>query len=261
MYERGGWTASLGGLAARPGGQHYLVVVLVLCTHFGVMVTRGILWLLMMAGHAVSAAFMREMEHDADRTESRVAGSAAFESAMNKLPVLNAVYGQLFRMVQEVWQRQHQLPDNLPGFVEYGMARVAPEDRAAIWNQASQRKAAWLDTHPSLAERVHRARQRADVGCEISDAPARELFEDFDGLCCQVTRAYYTDDLKLRARRDALLPRDQFLQTAANLPPAPPLPSVLPRSKPVRKPAGTSGTGYDPRRHLDPRPPVEPRSR
>ena len=78
--------------------------------------------------------------------------------------------------------------------------------RQQLENEAGLGKTHWYDTHPSHADRVRRARQLADPGFEISDAPARELFENFEGLSRLVTLAYYDDDLQVPVTPDFLTP-------------------------------------------------------
>lgn len=221
VYGRDGWDAALGDLMSGLRRQHYTVIILAVCTRAGIQATRGVLWVLMMLGHVVSAASMREMEHDADRAATSVVGSTAFVSAMTRLRLLGAVYDESLQTMGEFWQRHFQLLNNLPLFIEHRLASVSPETFAAGASVGRVRRV-WLSTHPGMAERVRRAQQRGEAGEEISDAPARELFADFDGLSRRVTLAYYADDLHLPTQPKFLLTLEQFLSAAARLsvPPA-----------------------------------------
>ena len=153
--------------------------------------------------------------------------------------------------MNHVWQRQCQLPDNLPSVVQFRAAQLDPERCAALKNSAELEKTAWLDTHPSLPARVRRARQRAEAGGDLSDAPVREMFTDFDGLGRLVTLDHYENDLRVPTRPDFLLSLEQFLQAVQNPPPppaAPSAPAAGPKPAGARQAAGAGG--YDPGKYL-----------
>ena len=172
-----------------------------------------------------------------------LAGSAAFESTMVKLGVAGrGDFTDVHLDMRRSWRRKFQLPDNLPVLVEYrAHAAQRGAARQALENKVGIAKTGWLDTHPSASERVRRARRAAEAGYEISDAPARELFENFDSLSRLVTLAHYEDDLKVPVTRRISSSRWRN--------------SCRPwRSRPRQsiRPAvpATSASGYDPRRHL-----------
>src|SRR5258708_37618736 len=97
------------------------------CARAGVGLSRGVLWLLMMTGHALSGFLLRQMEFDADRWEVQLAGSAGFESATLRLATLGYVLDDIHREMRRTWRRQLQLPDNLPVLVEYRATRLPAE--------------------------------------------------------------------------------------------------------------------------------------
>jgi Zn-dependent protease with chaperone function len=157
----------------------------------GVMVARAVLWLFMMAGHGISAFLLRQMEFDADAAEIRLAGSDAFKSTTRKLLTLGAVRATADQQVAEIWQFHRHLPDNLPILLDHHMRSVPPELVANIELNLQQTKTHWSATHPSPSERMKRAETMRSRGQEISDAPARELFENFEDLCHGVTLGHY----------------------------------------------------------------------
>lgn len=183
-------------------------------------ISRQILWVLMMFGHGVCALLLRQMEYDADLVEIAVAGSAAFESTMLKLAALGAVFADIHREMQRIWRKQMQLPDNLPVLIGYRAAQLPPEQRAKLEASAGFTKTGLLDTHPSTADRVQRARRCQEAGGEISDAPARELFEGFETVSRLVTLAHYEDDLNVPITPDFLIPLKQLIRAKTD--PAPP---------------------------------------
>src|SRR5205085_783656 len=57
-----------------------------------VWLTRRILWLLMYAGHLVAGFMLRQMEFDADKYETRLAGSHSFEATSRQLKLLGLAW-------------------------------------------------------------------------------------------------------------------------------------------------------------------------
>ncbi len=197
------------------------------CARLGVWVSRGVLWVLMMAGHAITALLLRQMEYDADRAEVRIAGSAAFESTMLKLASLGYVLSEIHGEMSKVWRKQLQLPDNLPVLVEYRAAHLSPGQREKVENEVGLTKTGLLDTHPSAADRVQAARRLGEAGLEISDEPAPRLFDNFDTVSRLVTLAHYEDDLNVPTSPDFLIPLEQLIRSKTDpAPAAAPAPTV-----------------------------------
>ena len=86
VYERDSWDEMLvswsNGIDIRIGWIFYI-------TRLFVRLTRKILWCLMTVGNAVSGYMLRQMEFDADRHETRLAGNRTFESTARQLAVFN----------------------------------------------------------------------------------------------------------------------------------------------------------------------------
>lgn len=250
IYGRDGWDEILDGWSDGMRGHGFWISIMLGCARLGVGVSRGVLWLLMMAGHAVSAALMRQMEYDADRGEIRLAGSAAFESAFVKFAALEAIMRDLHLEMRRSWRSKFQLPDNLPVLVEIRAARMPADRRAALESKVGLDKTGWLDTHPSKADRIKRARLASAPGYEVSDEPARDLFENFDALSRLVTLAYYEDDLNVPVTPDFLIPVN--VATGATVEAVPtPAPPV-----PARARAAVPMMAYDPSAFQGRKPPV-----
>ncbi len=218
VYGRDGWDETL----TISAGTDTWVAIMIGCARLGVGISRMLLWLLMMIGHSVSALLMRQMEYDADRSEIRLAGSAAFESTMYKLARLGSVFQEIQKDMARLWRRQLQLPDNLPVLLEYRVQRIPEQKRTKVDNELGLAKTKLLDTHPCPADRVRRARQMAEAGAELSDAPARQLFENFDTLSRLVTLAHYEDDLNVPITPDFLVPLEKVVKEMSNPTPPPP---------------------------------------
>jgi Zn-dependent protease with chaperone function len=241
IYERDEWDEAIQSWA---NSEEWWIAFMVGCARFGVWVSRGILWLLMIVGHGISALLLREMEFDADRVEVRVAGSAAFEITMIKLAALGAVLADINREMVRMWRKQLQLPDNLPVLVEYRAAHLPEAERAKIENTVGLAKTGLLDTHPSTADRVRRARQLAESGMALRDERARELFDNFATISRLVTLAHYEDDLNVPTTADFLIPLEQLISAKTE-----PIPAAL------TAPAVPMMT-YDPTKFTRPKPPT-----
>ena len=70
VYERDDWDESL----VRGCEEGNRLSIFLLLAIFCVWLTRRVLWLLMVTGHALSCFMLRQMEYDADRYETRWPG-------------------------------------------------------------------------------------------------------------------------------------------------------------------------------------------
>lgn len=203
IYQRDRWDETVEALTESESGW---VSFMSLCATLGIAVSRGVLWVLMMIGHAVSAFLMRQMEYDADAAEIHLAGSDAFKTTTEKLAAMNLVNSGIRQDMQQMWQHRRQLPDNLPALIEDRESRLPPAARAALRHALEQAKTGWLDTHPSSRDRVRAAERLSETGLQISDAPARELFTDFAEMSRSITLSHYQHDLGLPTSSDFLFP-------------------------------------------------------
>ncbi|MDB6156138.1 MAG: hypothetical protein JWL90_4591, partial [Chthoniobacteraceae bacterium] len=69
-------------------------------------------------------------------------------------------------------------------------------------------------------DRVKCARQIGAAGSELSEEPARALFENFDMLSRLVTLAHYEDDLNVPTTADFLIPLEKLLKAKSEPAPA-----------------------------------------
>jgi Zn-dependent protease with chaperone function len=203
IYERDAWDEMVESWGRDSEGWVGLAIA---CVRGGIWLSRGVLWLLMMAGHMVCCFLMRHMEYDADRAEIELAGSAAFESTTLKLATLGKALGDIQQEMRRSWRNNHRLPDNLPVLLQYRERHIPAEKRHAIESSVGLSKTGLFDTHPSPSDRVREARRLGRPGCEISDEPASELFENFEAVSKMVTLAYYEDDLEVPTTGDFLIP-------------------------------------------------------
>lgn len=160
----------------------------------GVWFSRQVLWVLLTLGNIISALFVRQMEHDADRYEVLIAGSDVFERTAMRLRVLSVASDATYTELAETFQ-EGRLGDNLPKLIATKADSFTDEERKAIREAVLSQRTGWFDSHPSDSERNRRAREAAAAGIFRLDVPASVLFDDFDGLCRRVTLGFYRRQL------------------------------------------------------------------
>jgi len=181
---------------------------------FGVWVSRRILWLWMIIGHAVSCFLLRQMEFDADRYQTKVAGSDGFASTMKRIRLLAFAHAQAVHELEASW-KTGQLPDNLPRYLVH-WAQLVPEDVKKRVNEESARaKTRLFHTHPADAARVRRAEQLGASGVFRLDEPAAILFKDFHELCRSLTLYHYQQDLELKITPQNLVATEETMTGAS----------------------------------------------
>jgi Zn-dependent protease with chaperone function len=204
VYERDEWDVRLvraaHGIDVRIGIFLHLI-------RFAIWVTRRILWVLMHLGHLISCFMLRQMEYDADSYETKLSGSAAFARTSEKFQKLSAANQVASRKLDESWKGR-RLPQNLPSFISVCMKNIPAEMRAKMEEAIAKKKTRILDTHPCDADRMRAANALNQPGVFHSNAPASELFADFNGLCLAATRFHYEHNLELRITDNNLVPHE-----------------------------------------------------
>lgn len=187
VYERDVWDQRLieitESLDIRIGVVFYLAYLFV-------WLTRCILWVLMMIGHALAGMLLRQMEYDADRHEIRLVGSKVFESSLHQISKLDVAHSAVFNGLPGA-HHIGMLPDDLPQMTLAAFSRI-PQKVETRLNESLERDGTGLfDTHPSPRDRNARARQEDVPGVFHFDAPATVLFSAFPALRRNVTLDLY----------------------------------------------------------------------
>jgi Zn-dependent protease with chaperone function len=208
VYERDGFDITLED-TSREGGS-ILLLVIGWAARACVWLTRRILWVLMAVGNVISCMLLRQMEYDADRYETRIAGSEQFEKTARRLIMLGV--GQQIAMndLGTFWQEK-KLPDNFPRLVTVNAEMLDDESREKIWADRVAAKTGWFDTHPSDADRIKNALQENEAGLIQLDLPAEELFDNYDAVTSTVTREAYQNMLEIPVSAENLIPTRQLL--------------------------------------------------
>jgi Zn-dependent protease with chaperone function len=189
VYERDAWDEKL--IAAAQGLDLRISWVLHLA-RLMVWLTRKILWVLMMIGHAVSGYMLRQMEFDADRHEARLAGSDTFEATARRLLVLNVATQGAHSDLGEFY-REGRLGDNLPRLILVNVDQLPQELLEKLNTMIDESKTGLLDTHPADKDRIAAARQENAPGVFRLELPAAVLFTDFETLSKNVTWDFYRE--------------------------------------------------------------------
>ncbi len=207
VYERDVWDQRLVDWSNKWNWRLQIVLYLARAC---VWLTRGVLWALMMVGHAVSGVLLRQMEFDADLHETRLAGSKAFESTCRRLAVLGVATSGAYHDLSN-WYRESRLGDDLPRLILANVKQLPPESRKLIDDQIDHSTTGWLDTHPADSQRIARARQAKLPGLFRDERPATELFADFRALSKTVTFDFYKSMLGRAVQISDLHPTERML--------------------------------------------------
>lgn len=210
VYERDAWDEWL-ERASRDGG-HWGITIIMLLSRLFVFLTRRVLWLLMMIGHAVSSFMMRQMEFDADRYETRVAGSEAFVATSERIRLLSVASHAAMSDLQAAWQ-ERRLGDDLALLVRHRDVTMPAEVRRAVEKHAAETRTGWFDTHPCDAARIASSRRENAAGLFQLDDPATDLFADFCVLSRDATVNFYQRDLGLPIRSENLVSSSDLITT------------------------------------------------
>jgi len=186
--------------------------LIVICAAIAVWLSRKILALFMLAGHAASCFLSRQMEFHADACAAAAVGSAGVESMLLRLQEQAVIQSLAYPGLDQFWRARRQVPDSLPDFLDQFERRLPPDfydkARLTLLNQT----AGWFATHPTAAQRIQKARQRADPGIFALEKPARALFNDFAATARFVTRQHYRVTLRMPVTNPMLRPAGEFFR-------------------------------------------------
>ncbi len=211
IYERDKFDAYL--LAYSKRGPYYTILIALIVRGF-VWLARMVLWLLMRAGHAVSAYLMRQMEYDADHYQIEIAGARNFQETFLLARLINAGAQMGNQHLGQLWQEK-KLVDNFPLLTQRLISTIPAENvqKARADLEADRSTAEWHATHPSDPERIARATGREPAGVLLGDVGATTLFADYQKLSEELTLVDYRKRFRLKVAPAALIPTDTHLAT------------------------------------------------
>ena len=210
VYERDDWDAWL----AQGCEEGERLAVFFYLALFCVGLSRGFLWLLMMIGHALSCFMLRQMEYDADRYETRLAGTAAFADTMRQLLLLEVATNSAYLLALSSWHGTGKLPDDLSTLIHTLAEAVPPKELRKIEREHEKSGTGLFDTHPAHGDRLASVRRENAPGIFHLEGPATDLFKDFPRMSRAVTFDFYRNVISKRVKRGALLTVAEFLHHA-----------------------------------------------
>ena len=163
-------------------------------------ITRRLLHAVLLLSHAISCYAMRQMEHDADLYQAKVAGVDAFATVTQKLRWLNDGSSQAMTLLQRA-ASERKCPANL---VELINARAEAAQDYDVWryDESAEQLTSYFDTHPSPAKRIAYVNRFRTTPLLVDERPANSLFVSFDLLARENTVEFY---------REAGLPIEDFI--------------------------------------------------
>ena len=194
----------------------FRIGIILLVARLFIWITRKILWVLMLLGHAISSFMLRQMEYDADRYETHMVGSEVFESTTQRMVELSLAHEWAFQDLGNAWE-EGRLVDNLPALI-LANERQMPEDVREKVLKISLRDArtGLFHTHPCNVDRITSARKikaqplfkldishgkiqghieqaktRNTAKIFTSSPPASILFREFSARARRVSLDYY----------------------------------------------------------------------
>lgn len=208
VYERDAWDDRLAdwshSLDIRVGWILYL-------TRLCVWLTRKVLWVLMLLGHLVSGYLLRQMEFDADRHESRLAGSRTFATTARQLSVLNIAHRGAISDLGSFYS-EGRLGDNLPKMILLNADQLPEKVHAKIDEMILESKTGVFDTHPADSERMASAARENTEGIFQLRLPAAHLFKRFDFLSRAVTWDFYKEVFGKELKKSDIHPVDDLME-------------------------------------------------
>ncbi|MEO6095928.1 MAG: M48 family metallopeptidase [Fibrobacteria bacterium] len=164
------------------------------CARACAWIARQILKAHVRAGQIVSCVLLRQMEHQADGAAIRLVGGETFAAMALEAKVIEAAWGLANRSLGMAL-REGRLADDLPALFAAHTRVFIPEVRRKMERSMLAEKTALFDTHPSLGDRVRRARRESVRGIFHAGGLSHTLFSDFPALSRKATSAFYRRDL------------------------------------------------------------------
>jgi Zn-dependent protease with chaperone function len=207
VYERDDWDEAL----VQGCDQGDRLALFLYLAVFCVWLTRWVLWLLMVIGHALSCFMLRQMEYDADRYETRLAGTEAFAETARKLLLLDLATNGAYGLAYHSWNKTGRLPNDLSTLILTLSEGISPIEFRTIEKELQKSKTGFFDSHPAHGERLASARRENAPGIFHLHGLATQLFRDFPTMSRAVTLDFYREVIGKRVKRDALVPVAVFL--------------------------------------------------
>lgn len=184
------------------------------CARGGVWVSRKILHGLLYVAHALSCWLSRQMEFDADYYAAQLQGAESFAATANAISTLSIAEAHAGDDIN-AWWRDKRVVADFARVVLLRRAGISTDVEAALFKARDEEKTLWHHTHPSMRDRIARARRGGATGVLRNDEPATTLFQDFEASSRTVTTALYTHAIGDKLREARPLTDDELAQRIA----------------------------------------------
>ena len=213
VYERDDWDEALVRGCEREDRLAIFLLLAMLC----IWLTRCILWVFMFAGHAMSCFMLRQMEYDADRCETRLAGTRAFAETTRRLMELSIAMNRAHELAAKSWTQGGPLPNDLCALMEAVADSLSPKETRTIEELMEKQTTGFFDTHPAAKDRIASARQENTEGVFSLEGAAKPLFAEFRKTSKAVTFDFYREILGKQVKRERLAPVSAFLDATRDV--------------------------------------------
>ena len=176
---------------------------------FFVWITRKIIWIFMKTGHLISHNLIRKMEFNADRFQTRVAGSKQFADTCLRLNTMDMVSEKASADLRKL-RNDRRLVNNLPALIMSNIDKISPLTEAHFRRHIMESKTGFFDALPSDRDRIISALKENTEGIFSLEVPVRLLFSDFDNLSREATIDYYRNEIDLTLTDDDLIAPHAF---------------------------------------------------
>lgn len=170
---------------------------------------RACFWL----SFRLSRSLSRQMEFDADRYESLLAGSAAFRGSALQLRALSWAWGEVDQQNARSWRERRLLRD-MPQATALKTGEMSKATRQQLEQGLEDGSTRYWHTHPADLQRIQHSEALQAPGYLHDSRPAAVLFERFAEHCQRVTQAYYMD-LGLEYDAEQLQDSQQIFQLSS----------------------------------------------
>lgn len=206
VYERDEWDEQLDSWMDEGG---WVTVISALAKLF-VWLTRWILWLLMIFGNLVGSVLLRQMEYDADKYETRLAGSDVFESTTRRLIELNLADLRMQHLIAGNYESVG-IPDDLPFCLSRIARTLPPETSQFVDHLIENSETSLFASHPSDRDRIAAARKQNAAGIFRLEKSAKALLRDFRATAKRATMLFYQRRVGKTAATKRMVPTTEFL--------------------------------------------------
>ncbi|MDY7038783.1 MAG: M48 family metalloprotease, partial [Thermodesulfobacteriota bacterium] len=206
VYDRDIWDEKI-----KKWSEEGNVGIRILCNmarFFGGMV-RKIMWIFMKTGYLISYRLIRKMEFNADRFQTRIAGSKQFADTCLRLDTMVMASEKTFADFRKLWEGR-PLVNDLPALIILNSDKNPPLTEPHIRRHIMESKTGLFDALPSARDRIISAFDKNTEGIFSLDVPGRLLFSDFDKLSREATIHYYRNEMGLTVTDNDLIAPHAF---------------------------------------------------